>query len=51
MGYDKEKHQLSIVNNKMQSAIVMTISFVWCILSLVYCYYYVATLSSSSEPI
>ncbi len=51
MGYDKEKHQLSIVNNKKQSAIVMTISFVWCILSLVYCYYYVATLSSSSEPI
>ena len=28
MGYDKEKHKLSIVNNKKHSAIVMTISFV-----------------------
>ena len=45
MGYDKEKHKLSIVNNKKHSAIVMTISFVWCILSLVYCYYYITSLS------
>lgn len=51
MGYDKEKHKLIIVNNKKQSAIVMTISFIWCILSLVYCYYYMASLSGRSEPI
>ena len=51
MGYDKEKHQLSIVNNKKLSAIVMIISFVWCILSLAYCYYYIASLSGRSEPV
>ena len=51
MGYDREKHQLSIVNNKKLSAIVMRISFVWCILSLVYCYYYIASLSGRSEPV
>lgn len=51
MGYDKEKHELSIVNNKKQSAIVMTISFVWCILSLVYCYYYMASLCGGNETI
>lgn len=45
MGYDKEKHQLSIVNNKKLSAIVMTISFIWCVLSFVYCYYYIASLT------
>lgn len=48
MGYDKEKHKWSIVINKKQSAIVMTISFVWCILSLVYCYYYVASFSDGT---
>lgn len=51
MGYDTEKHKLTIVNNKKFSAIVMTISFVWCILSLVYCYYHMASLSGKSEPI
>lgn len=51
MGYDKEKHQLSIVNKKKLSAIVMTISFVWCILSLAYCYCYIASLSGRSEPV
>ncbi len=51
MGYDKEKHRLSIVNNKKLSAIVMTISFVWCLLSLVYCYYYIVSLSERCEPI
>lgn len=51
MGYDNNKHQLSIVINKKQSAIVMTISFVWCIISLVYCYYYMASLSGRSESI
>ena len=45
LGYDKEKHQLSIVNNKKLSAIVMIISFVWCLLSLGYCYYYITSLS------
>ena len=51
MGYDKEKHALSIVNNKKQSAIAMTISFVCCILSLVYCYYYMASFNGGNEPI
>ncbi len=51
MGYDKEKHQLSIVNNKTLTTIVMMISFLWCILSLVYCYYYITSLSGRNEPI
>ena len=50
MGYDIKKHKLTIVNNKKSSVIVMIISFVWCILSMVYCYYYISSLSGRSEP-
>lgn len=40
MGYDKEKHKSSIVNNKKLSAIGMSFSIIISFLSLLYCYSY-----------
>ncbi len=51
MGYDKEKHQLSIVQNKKLSVIGMTISLVWSIFSLLYCYLYLSRFCSRIELI
>ena len=42
MGYDKEKHKSAIVNNKKLSAIGISLSFIWSVLSLWYCYYFVS---------
>jgi len=41
MGFDKEKHKLSIDMDKRRSLIGMAVSLFWSVLSLIYCYYYV----------
>lgn len=42
IGYDKEKHKSAIVNNKKLSAIGIALSFIWSVLSLLYCYYFMS---------
>ena len=44
VGYDKEKNKNSIVINKKLSAISMALSFIWSVLSLLYCYFYLNSL-------
>jgi len=44
IGYDKEKHKQTIIIDKRKSLIGMTISIIWSILSIIYCYFYVNSL-------